>query len=98
MPRLDKAGGVVYANVPANVTFFIALAACVVVWLLLWRTRLGYEIRSFGKSEKASRYAGTVSYTHLDVYKRQAEPEPKLANPSPAPSPLDLMYAYFDAA
>ena len=58
LPRLDKAGAIVYANVPANVTFFIALAACVVVWLLLWRTRLGYEIRSFGKSEKASRYAG----------------------------------------
>ncbi len=58
LPRLDKAGAIVYANVPANVTFFIALAACVVVWLLLWRTRLGYEIRAFGKSEKASRYAG----------------------------------------
>ena len=35
-----------------------ALAMAVVVWLLLWRTRLGYQIRAFGKSEKASRYAG----------------------------------------
>ncbi|MDP1575578.1 MAG: ABC transporter permease [Cypionkella sp.] len=57
-PRLTKAGVAMYSNVPANVTLFIALAACVVVWLLLWRTRLGYQIRAFGKSEAASKYAG----------------------------------------
>lgn len=45
-------------QVPANVTLFVALAACVAVWAILWRTRLGYEIRSFGKSEPAARYAG----------------------------------------
>jgi simple sugar transport system permease protein len=45
-------------RVPANVTFFLALAACVAVWALLWRTRLGYEIRAFGKSETAALYAG----------------------------------------
>ena len=44
--------------VPANVTLFIALAMAVVVWALLWRTRLGYQIRAFGKSEPAARYAG----------------------------------------
>ena len=46
------------SGVPANVTFFIAIAMAVVVWLLLWRTRLGYQIRAFGKSEPAARYAG----------------------------------------
>ncbi len=45
-------------QVPANVTLFIALAACVLVWALLFRTPLGYEIRAFGKSESAARYAG----------------------------------------
>ena len=45
-------------NTPANITFLIAVAACVVVWLLIWRTRLGYEVRSFGRSERAARYAG----------------------------------------
>jgi general nucleoside transport system permease protein len=44
--------------VPANVTIFVALAACVAVWALLWRTRLGYQIRAFGKSEPAAKYAG----------------------------------------
>lgn len=58
LPKLNKAGEVMYTNVPANVTLIIAIAACFAVWALLWRTRLGYEIRAFGKSEKASLYAG----------------------------------------
>ena len=37
---------------------FIALAAAVLVWLLLWRTPLGYRIRAVGQSREASRYAG----------------------------------------
>ncbi len=49
---------VLFRGSPANVTFFVALLACVAVWLLIWRTRLGYEIRSFGQSETAARYAG----------------------------------------
>ncbi|MCF8485355.1 MAG: ABC transporter permease [Rhodobacteraceae bacterium] len=44
--------------VPANVTLFIALGMAWVVWAILWRTRLGYQIRAFGKSEAAARYAG----------------------------------------
>ncbi|MDO5658949.1 MAG: ABC transporter permease [Paracoccus sp. (in: a-proteobacteria)] len=43
---------------PANISFLIAIAACFGVWFLLWRTRLGYEMRAFGKSESAARYAG----------------------------------------
>jgi ABC-type uncharacterized transport system permease subunit len=43
---------------PANVCFFIAIIACLLVWLLIWRTRLGYEIRAFGHSESAAKYAG----------------------------------------
>jgi len=41
------------------VSFFVALAACVFVYFLIWRTRLGYEIRHFGFSETAANYAGT---------------------------------------
>jgi ABC-type uncharacterized transport system permease subunit len=43
---------------PANVSFLVALLACGLVWLLIWRTTLGYEIRALGKSESAARYAG----------------------------------------
>jgi ABC-type uncharacterized transport system permease subunit len=45
-------------SAPANVSLLVAVAACVFVWILIWRTRLGYEIRSFGHSESAARYAG----------------------------------------
>ncbi|MFZ1470966.1 MAG: ABC transporter permease [Paracoccaceae bacterium] len=45
-------------DVPANITLFIALAMAVGVWAMLWRSRLGYQIRAYGKSEPAARYAG----------------------------------------
>ncbi|WP_375691842.1 ABC transporter permease [Pseudooceanicola sp. LIPI14-2-Ac024] len=47
-----------FRGAPANITFFIALAACLFVWLLIWRSKLGYEIRALGHSESAARYAG----------------------------------------
>ena len=34
------------------------MLACGLVWVLIWHTRLGYEIRAFGHSESAARYAG----------------------------------------
>lgn len=55
---LPLIGDLFSKSVPANVTLFIGLAACWAVWALLWRTRLGYMIRAFGKSEKAALYAG----------------------------------------
>ena len=45
-------------SAPLNITFFIAIIATVGVWVLIWRTRLGYEIRAFGKSGPAAVYAG----------------------------------------
>jgi simple sugar transport system permease protein len=45
-------------SAPANVSLLVAIAACVFLWFLIWRTRLGFEIRSFGNSESAARYAG----------------------------------------
>ena len=56
--RLNAQGLPMYQKVPANISFFLALLACVGTWILLWHTRLGYMIRTFGKSEKAARYAG----------------------------------------
>ena len=43
---------------PANVSLLVAIIACVLVWLLIWRTKLGYEIRAYGHSESAAKYAG----------------------------------------
>jgi simple sugar transport system permease protein len=67
LAKLGADGLQVYEKVPANVTFFVAIAACFVVWALLWRTRLGYEIRAFGKSEKAATYAGISPFKIIMV-------------------------------
>jgi len=45
-------------STPLNVSFFVAVASCILVWLLIWRTRLGYEIRAYGFSESGAVYAG----------------------------------------
>lgn len=45
-------------HAPANITLFLAIAACIGVWLLIWHTRLGYQLRAFGKSARGARYAG----------------------------------------
>jgi ABC-type uncharacterized transport system permease subunit len=54
-------------SAPANVSFLVAIAACIFVWFLIWRTRLGYEIRSFGNSESAAKYAGMPPFKIIMV-------------------------------
>lgn len=51
---------------PANISLFWALACCVGVYILIWRTRLGYEMRTFGFSQPAAIYAG-ISPTKIIV-------------------------------
>ena len=50
--------GIEAARSPLNLSFVLALAACVFVWLLIWRTRFGYEVRTLGHSAPAAAYAG----------------------------------------
>jgi simple sugar transport system permease protein len=50
--------GMKVRSAPLNVSFLLALAVSYLVWLLIWRTRLGYDIRTMGHSPKAARYAG----------------------------------------
>ncbi len=45
-------------HAPANISLFLALISAVLVWYLIWKTRLGYEIRAYGHSEDAAVYAG----------------------------------------
>jgi ABC-type uncharacterized transport system permease subunit len=46
------------ARSPLNLSFVVALLACVGVWILIWRSRLGYAIRATGHSAGAAEYAG----------------------------------------
>ena len=50
--------GLEMARSPLNLSFVIALLACVGVWVLIWRSRLGYAIRTTGHSAGAAEYAG----------------------------------------
>ncbi|MEM9106409.1 MAG: ABC transporter permease, partial [Pseudomonadota bacterium] len=61
IPRLDwlmSLFGLDIGGAPFNLSFILALVAAFLVWLLIWRTRLGYEIRTMGASPSAARYAG----------------------------------------
>jgi general nucleoside transport system permease protein len=50
--------GIAFPRTPFNASFLLALLAALGVWLLVWHTRLGYEIRVVGASPPAAVYAG----------------------------------------
>ncbi len=50
--------GVKWPVTPFNLSFLIALASAFGVWVLIWRTRLGYEIRTVGANPTAAVYGG----------------------------------------
>ncbi|MDE3177422.1 MAG: ABC transporter permease [Pseudomonadota bacterium] len=56
--ELLKPLGIVWPVTPLNLSFFLALIAAFFVWLLIWRTRLGYEIRAVGVNPTAAVYGG----------------------------------------
>ncbi len=50
--------GVTIAHSPLNLSIVWALICCVLVWVFIWRTKWGYEIRTVGFNETAASYAG----------------------------------------
>jgi ABC-type uncharacterized transport system permease subunit len=55
---LLKPLGIIWPVTPFNLSFLLALIAAAFVWVLLWRTRLGYEIRTVGVNPTAAVYGG----------------------------------------
>lgn len=45
-------------RIPVNVAFLLALLCCVLVYLFLWRTKWGYELRATGTNPTAAEYGG----------------------------------------
>ena len=61
LPTLHQALGrlgIEWPASPLNLSALLALAAAAAVYLLLWRTRAGYRLRSVGASPGAALYAG----------------------------------------
>ena len=50
--------GVEWPSSPLNTSFLLALVACAAVYVFLWHTRAGYQLRAVGASPGAAAYAG----------------------------------------
>lgn len=50
--------GVEWPRSPLNLSVLLAIAAAVLVWLLIWRSRPGYMLRAVGFAPEAAHYAG----------------------------------------
>ena len=50
--------GIELSRSPLNLSFLWALVCCVLVWLLIWHTPLGYALRTVGTRPQAAVYAG----------------------------------------
>jgi simple sugar transport system permease protein len=54
------------ASSPLNAAIFLALAACVFVWVFLWHTPWGFELRAMGHNAQAAAYAG-IKLRHVTI-------------------------------
>ena len=58
IPRLNQFLPFIPADVPLNVAFLLAILMCVAVYLYLWKTKWGYELRAVGQNPLAAEYGG----------------------------------------
>ena len=56
--EIGRLFGAKLPSTPLTPVIFVALIAAFCVWYLLWRTKLGYEIRAVGANSEAAVYAG----------------------------------------
>ncbi len=45
-------------RIPLNASFLLAILLCFLVWIFLWKTKWGFEIRAAGASPDAAEYGG----------------------------------------
>jgi general nucleoside transport system permease protein len=61
MPGVHEAlawAGIAWPSSPLNLSVLIAVACALGVYVLLWKTRIGYQLRASGASQGAAVYAG----------------------------------------
>lgn len=58
IPRLNEFLPGIPHDVPLNVAFLLAILMCVAVYLFLWKTKWGYELRAVGENPSAAEYGG----------------------------------------
>lgn len=58
IPRLNEFLPFIPHDVPLNVAFIIGLMMCLAVYIFLWKTKWGYELRAVGENASAAEYGG----------------------------------------
>lgn len=61
LPSVQDMGaalGIALPSTPLNLAFFLAILTAIGVYLYVWRSRWGYELRTVGANETAAVYAG----------------------------------------
>ncbi len=58
IPRLNEFLPFLSHDVPLNVAFLLAVLMCVLVYVFLWKTKWGYELRAVGENPSAAEYGG----------------------------------------
>ncbi|MDD2341260.1 MAG: ABC transporter permease [Tolumonas sp.] len=69
LPKIHSVLGLIGIDMPespVNVSLLWALLCAVFVWVFLWYTRWGYQIRSVGANVQAAGYAG-ISYSKVTI-------------------------------
>src|SRR5213075_2624034 len=59
--HLPRFGGLVPGlpqRIPLNFAFLLAIVACILVYIFLWKTKWGYELRATGANPSAAEYGG----------------------------------------
>jgi len=58
IPQLNQFLPFIPHDVPLNVAFLLAIVMCILVYIFLWKTKWGYELRAVGQNPSAAEYGG----------------------------------------
>jgi simple sugar transport system permease protein len=58
IPQLNQFLPFIPKDVPLNFAFILAILACILVYIFLWKTKWGYELRAVGENSSAAEYGG----------------------------------------
>lgn len=58
IPQLNQFLTFIPKDVPLNLSFILAILMCVVIYVFLWKTKWGYELRAVGQNASAAEYGG----------------------------------------
>lgn len=58
IPQLNQFLPFIPADVPLSIAFLLAILMCFLVYIFLWKTKWGYELRAVGENASAAEYGG----------------------------------------